>query len=366
MWTGGLDPMYRLMLATSHTPTFRIEVWRGTEKIVDDLEYEDGNVTATLASQISRQFDFTCSGDLYPRNPDDVLNPYTDYVKAFRGIALADGFGYEFPTFRGRIIDIDLLPNGMCSVACQDRGLEVQEAAFTVPENSVVGQNVFTEFQRLVTNGIADATFGDSDFYEQVMPQLTWEHDRASALDEIATSIGSFWYALADGAFVMRHVPWTLLTPPIATLRHAAGEIINFTPHRSRSTVFNSITITGERTDGTEPVYATVTDNNPDSPTYIGGPFGIRNRLINLLTPTTVEIAADAAQVALKRSIGRTETWDLTIPVDPSLELGDTLQIEADDRKVIQVISSMTVPMIESTPMNLQMRSQVIGLVEDD
>jgi hypothetical protein len=151
----------------------------------------------------------------------------------------------------------------------------------------------------------------------------------------------------------------------VVTLSDGQDGIILGSPLRDRSDVYNSITVTGERADGTTPVIAIAEDNNPASPTYVGGPFGRRHRTINLQTPQTQGTAQTAANAWLRRSIALQETWSWTQPPDASLELGDVVSLDAYGRTgIIQVVSGFSLPLNMDSMMTVQARAQIIGALE--
>ena len=81
MLAGGTDLLYRNALATSHEPYFRVEVWRGDERLIDDLVYLSGQLRATLASRVSRTLNLSVYETMYPFSSDDVLAPFGNYVR---------------------------------------------------------------------------------------------------------------------------------------------------------------------------------------------------------------------------------------------------------------------------------------------
>lgn len=368
MLAGGTDLLYRNALATSHEPYFRVEVWRGDERLIDDLVYLSGQLRATLASRVSRTLNLSVYETMYPFSSDDVLAPFGNYVKAYRGIKFADGHKYVWQVFRGRIARVDLSADGQCQIVCNDRADDIVQARFEKPESSQVNALVIDEFKRLVSDALPDAVFGVSDRFDQRVPLLTWEHDRGRALDEMATATGAFWYPLANGDFVMRLAPWTVSGQVVVVLSDGAGGIIQgSTATRSRESVFNSITVTGERADGTEPVFYTARDENPNSPTFVSGPFGIRNKLVQLSTPTTQGNARSAAESYLRHTTALTEQWGFSCTPDASLELGDVVGLQVRDRSpIVQVIESFTLPMdVQGGLMAVQCRSQVLGALDE-
>lgn len=368
MLAGGTDLLYRNALATSHEPYFRVEVWRGTERLINDLTYLSGRLRATLASRVSRTLDFSVDETMYPYSVDDVLAPFGNYVKAYRGIKFADGHQYVWQVFRGRIAVVNLDGDGQCRITCNDRADDVVQARFEKPESSQVGAFVINEFVRLVSDALPDAAFGTSDRFDQVVPLLTWEHDRGRALDEMATAVGAFWYPLANGDFVMRLAPWTVPGQVTVVLSDGTGGTIqDSTAARSRESVFNSITVTGERSDGTEPVFYTARDDNPNSATYVAGPFGVRNKLIQLNTPATQGNARAAAESYLRHTTALTEQWAFACTPDGSLELGDVVGLKVRGRNpIVQVVESFSLPMdVQSGLMTVQCRSQVLGALDE-
>lgn len=361
MLTGGLDGLYRAALATPHEPIIRAEVWRGTDRIVDDLPIGNGEVTATLTSRVSRIASLVTYEPFY-----DEVSPFTDTLRCFRGIRLGDGTPLEWPVFVGRLTDSQLDADGLVTFNAEDNAGAVLENGFTVPENSTVGAGVRDEIQRIISDRFPGALFGPSDEYFQRVPALTWEHDPGQALDEMATAVGSYWYALATGRFVLRRFPWTIDSPAILTLSDGdGGTILSAVPHKDRRGVYNQVTATGERVDGTAPVFYTASDDNPDSLTYVGGPFGIRNKLLTLNTPDNVDVARGAAFDYLRRSTAHVESWTFVSVPDAALELGDVLELHARGRRAPrQVVASISMPLVIEGTMQVSCRAQVVGSLD--
>lgn len=376
MLTGGLDPLYRRALAAPHTAYVLVEVLDGLGNVLPVpranqapdgglLFLEGSAVSATLSSRVSRTLTLVVDESLYPEEPDDLLNPYGNRLRVTRGVVFADGNRYAWTVFTGRIQQAVLAPDGTCVVPAADRGFEVAEAGFVVPENSQTGATVSAEFVRLVSDALPDAVFGASDVFDLTVPALTWNSDRAGALEEISTSAGAFWYALANGDFVQRRYAWTVASPPLLTLSDGPGGVLMGSPSRDRDGVFNSISVSGERADGSAPVFAFAEDVNPDSATYVLGPFGRRNRHISLQTPQTQGSAQSAANDYLRRSVGLFETWRWFQPVDAALELGDVVALDAYGRTgIIQVVSGFTIPLDMEGMMSVQAHAQIVGALE--
>lgn len=376
MLPGGLDASYRQALATSHEEYVLVEVLDGAgnvlpipaDRISDSggLIFLDGSVSATLNNRVTRRLDLSVDESLYPVFPDAILAPYGNRLRVWRGIQFADGSTYKWVVFTGRIqTDVNSIP-GEVLISGADRANEVVEAKFLRPENSSVGTRVFNQFQDLIVGGVPDATFGLSDQPSLTMPQLTWESDRAGACDEMATSSGCYWFCLANGDYVFRRYPYGVAAPSLLTLSDGPGGTIQAAPGRDRGTVFNSVTATGERADGTPPVYALAQDLNPVSPTYVFGNFGLKHTNVPLRTLQVQGDALAAAQDYLRASVALTESWTWVQPPDAAQELGDVVTLNArGESGIIQVVSSFVLPLSPGAMMVVAGRAQVIGVLDE-
>jgi hypothetical protein len=268
-----------------------------------------------------------------------------------------------WPVFRGRIRDVEKSSDSAtCTVVCADRAADVQDVNFVSPQNSNAGARINDEFQRLIVDAVPDATFGTSDMFIKTVEALTWEFERAAALDEMARSVGALWYPLANGDFVLRRFPWNVDTAPVITLTDApGGTVLQWSARRSRDAIFNVVTVTGERLNGDGPVFATASDATVGSPTSINGGFGVKSRLERLQTPSTQGGAGSAAEALLRTYVAPTEEWTVTTVPDASQELGDVLTLDIEDRQIIQVVTSMALPVGLAGGMTISSRSLVIG-----
>lgn len=356
--------MYREALATSHQPYFLIEVLDGFQNVIaTDLVYLGGSVNATLTSRVARTCTLTFDESFYPYEPDQLLAPYGNMIRAWRGVEFADGSFYAWVVFVGRIQQTTLNADGTCSVYAADFAADVVENKFVIPTNSQAGTLVSTEVQRLISDGFPQAAFEPFDIQDIQVRPLTWQLERGQALDELATSVSAFWYPLATGRFMLRRYPWTVPSAPVVTYSDGDdGSVYDSTSSRSRENVYNVLTVSGERLNGDPAVYATATDTDPNSPTRLGGGFGVRSQLLRLQTPGTQGSAQDAANNNLNRLVALTDTWEWDMTPDAALELGDTVSLNVRGRSdIIQVVASYRIPLDLSGPMTVQGRSQVVA-----
>lgn len=368
MLPGGTDALYRALLAGPHEPTTRVEVWAQDVRIDSygdaGLPFFDGNISATLNSQVTRQLEMSTAESLFPAEIDDLLAPYGNELRVFQGVKPGAGVPYEWQTFRGRINDAELDDSGTVNISAVDRAGDINDAGFILPENSEPANTLTAEFRRLVLDGVPDATFGAFDAIGGITPVMSWEWNRATACDDLAAAGSAFWYVLANGDYVMRFIPWSVDQTPLLTLTDGeGGSLLSAVPRRSRENVFNGITAVGERADGTTPVYASQFDNNSASPTFVGGKFGLKSKLLQAPAAQSQDQALSMAKAALHQASSLTISWVIGMAIDASLELGDTFIISARNLPPsTQVVSSFNLPMTAG-PMNVTLRALQPGLV---
>lgn len=385
MLAGGLDPLYRRLLAGAHEPYVRVEVWSRTGRVAvlnkadvgDDgrdrdqggLIYLSGStISANLMSPVARNLTLNVPWRLYPVLETDLLNPYGREIRIVRGLRLAGRpTPYVWPVFRGKIQDAGRdQQNGFCSLSCSDRAQDVLDAGFVRPQNSVPGLPLNIEFQRLVKGALPDAEFGESDDFAEFTQALAFEFNRGAAVEEMFSSVGALWYALPDGKFVTRRYPWAQPGAPLLTLTDGdGGVILSAGERRSRRDMFNVVTATGERLNGDAPVFATAQDDRPGSVTDINGDFGVKSKLLRRQTPSTQGGVQGTADAALRTGITPTELVSWVQTPDAAMELGDVVGLDISGRTgLIQVVSSFTMPVDIGPAMTVQGRSQVIGQVQ--
>lgn len=367
MLPGGQDAMYRAALGTSHQPYVLVEVLDGSQNILESgLTYISGGVDATLTSRVARTCRVVFEESFYPYEPGDLLAPYGNMIRAWRGIEYADGTRDAWVVFIGRIQQTRLNADGTCTAYAADFAADVVENKFLVPQNSQAGTFVSSEVRRLIAGGFAAATFATFSITDILVQPLTWQLDRGQALDELADSVSAFWYPLANGVFILRQYPWTVATPPVVTYSDGdGGSVINSMATRSREGVYNTLTVTGERLNGDAPVYATAADNNPNSTTFIGGNFGVRSQLLRLQTPADQASVQAAANNNLRRMVALADTWEWEMSPDAALELGDVVGLDVRGRSdIIQVVENFHIPLDLSAPMRVTGRSMVASPLE--
>jgi len=371
------NPFYRTALAGPHDGYGRVEVWRGgvpveeltlydptlAYKWADSPVFLSGSVRATLTSRVARTLSLTVSDKFYPYEATDLLNPYTTQLRAFRGVRYGAGDVDEFPVFVGAVETLTLPANGTTTITAVDRSGDVVLAGFPNPQQAQVGDLVTDEFKRVILDALPDAQFGPFSEIMVRVPELSYDYDRGSALDSLARTASAVWYALADGRFVLRFVPWTVpVTTQLLDLHDGPGGVLlAAAPTRSRTGVYSRVTVSSERPDGSTPVSATVDDLDPTSPTYALGPFGIRALQVRVTGAGNQGQVLATAKTLLNRAKALTESWQFSIVPDGSIELGDPVELSWKGRLKTQIIAGFQIPLDATTVMSCDGRDLSSG-----
>jgi hypothetical protein len=279
-----------------------------------------------------------------------LMNPLTDRVYVRLGVV----GGQDIPLFTGRVLNLDESDAGIVQVSCVDYADDLITDSFNVPW-STHGGSVASEITRIVQD--TDSSF-NVDFstatpsVSQLVPSLTWEEDRGSALDDLSGGSLCLWSSDRVGDFRVYQNPFSVgPSLPVAVFKDGiGGTIVTMQHSKSRDNIYNSITLIVERTDGTYPLRVTVTDSDPSSPTRIGGPFGQRNRNVKIQTTLDAGGAYNLAVRLLRQSLALTETWQWSTPCFPHLDPSDNVAVWYRDVVAPVVIDTVTIPLTADQP----------------
>lgn len=337
--------MFGRALAAPHRVISIVDLWYGGELVYAGLPYVSGGVRATLTSRVARTMDLTLPASFMPTGPDDMLTPFGPELRAWRGIRM----GTEdelLPVFRGRVQSVVQNEGGLVAVQSVDRAGDLADADFETPRTLGADVRLHDAIKQLILEVQPDATFATFTVPDLRLPELTWEDSRVKALDDLTAGAGGLWYPLADGAYVARPVPWTTAATPVLTLSDGDGGAIRSSRWGyERQGVYNSVVVSGERTDGTEPSVYIARDESETSPTRFDGPFGLRTLQYRSQTAVTGGEARTIAETLLRRGTSRREVWSVSVIPDPRIELGDCVELHAKGRTATQVVSGFSMPL---------------------
>lgn len=353
-------------LLRPHEMYTRLEVWRGGVKLLTGLPYLAGDVRATLQSRVTRTLDLTLDPSWFPESPTDLLSPFGSEIRAWRGVSVGgvtNHPGMVWPVFRGPIDEVVMDTAGSCSLKAVDRAGDVVGSELERPLSVSAGSRLHASVRSAISEALDDAEFDAFTLEDRELPSLAWATDRGKALDDMAGGAGGFWYAMADGTFTLRPVPWVYGSGVVDLTINSAAPLFRYAQIKySRQGVVNTVVVNAERTDGSAPERYVARDTDPASPLRYGGPFG---RRVMHASPNA-SFGAGAPQMVgdtlLQRSKAVAQSWSATIASFPPLELGDLIQFDVAShnggrRRSKQVVSGFTMPLTASGDMSLELRS---------
>lgn len=328
-------------LLESHQMSVRVECLRGSESL-GTIPFSGGDVTATFTSQINREANL-----VVPVTVTDagLLNPLTDHIMIFTGIP---GI-VEVPIFFGRINSAQEDDTGRVRVNCIDQSSDIIKAKFEQPWQAFVGGYIADEMVRMIIDVDGDFSVDISRAPVLPLPAGTWEEDRGSALDEMASSLNCIWQADRIGGFVVYPNPYTIgasVTPVFGLEDGPDGNLVSNVETRSREYISNSVTVIVERTDNSPPIRVTVRDSGATSPTRWGGLFGKQNTVRKFRSPIGPSEAASVAIRILTQSLALSRSWQITTPHFPLFDPGDVISVKWRGNISTQVVESISYPLM--------------------
>lgn len=359
---------YKLALPQVHHRVNRVTARTpGGDLLADRIPIGGGQVTAQLASRVTRSASFTMSDEWFPVFESDPLSPAHAIVTIESGIAYPTGEEERFPVFTGRVHSASRSRNGQVTFRADDLAADVVAADFEKPVNSQYGLSTVAEIERLIAGGYPFATFGTHDVTDGVVPKLTWDDDRGKALDDLASAVEGRWYCLGDGDFVVRGYGYVGAVPTVTLtdgdesdpLNGVMGILTGADTVVSADGAYNSVVVLAERLDGGDPIRVVERNNNSLSLYRYGGNFGKRVQKLRMQTASTVADAQRVARNQLTAAGALTRQWTLQLTPDMTLEPGDVVGVRWRGVRDIQVIDSITYPLSPQVAMTVRGRSSV-------
>lgn len=332
--------------------------------VVDNLPVTSGSVVSDVSSQVRRTATVGIGDSaLWPADPVSILSPIGSELLIAYGVVLqADEVEY-IQLIRGPITRVQRTTpttggGDAIMVTVADRSSKVAEARFDAPTQTISGATTVSEISRLITTVLPTVTVRDLTGSTKVAPQMELERERWSdGVEKLADSIGAECFATPDGNFVIRPEP-TVASPPVWTLDVGdGGVLLAEDAEYSRDLTYNRVVASGQRVDGIPPVYAVASDTNVNSPTYIGGPFGIKTRFYASPFLTTVGQCQSAADSMLARVTGHHMNISFSTLCNPALEAGDVIRLLFDDRDEIHIIDRVEIPFRPGDVQQIKTRS---------
>lgn len=341
------SPEARLALAGDHTAVSRVEVLHSGVPVYT-LEVTGGQITIDVDRPVRRNLGAALidpTGSLTTGDSDDLLNPYTCEVAAFRGVRLGDRdelaplgvFGLT-----GRSVQDS--PDGLTiQLTGQDRAMAYQgpmAAALAISG----GTPVETAISRLLSTrnpGVSLLALNTGFTCGPLVYAPDIDVWREAQL--LAQSVGGRLFHDRTGQAVFS-LSGTASDRPVAAYTEGDGLLLSIDRQEDSDTIRN--VVVAESTNGL--IRAVAQDDDPASPTYAGGKYG--RRVFTLVNPHfgSVQQAQQAAAARLAYELGRSETASFTAVPDPGRDVEEVVNLHRPRVGLIHrnvVVSTATVPL---------------------
>lgn len=335
-------------LAESHTPLTRVQLFL-TDGRVLDVEHTGGSVTVDRSQAIRRTCSVTIADvAIIPRTPADQLATYGSRLRISRGVDYGDDSTEMVPLGVFRLDEADGdVSEGPVTLQGKDLSAIVTDDKFTTPYQ--VTGTIVSAISELIHRTITDAeivsTITDAPIGSRV---FDIEADPWAGCQEIAAAAGAECYADPDGVFRIATLPDLLTTMPVWAIEATeGGAYIKASGGMSSSGVCNGWLARGENTsDNVAPVSYLATDNDPNSPTYWGGPYGRRPGFSSSPTLITTGQCQQAALLRLANAKAPNSAGDISSLPNPALEPGDVVRVTHEDgSRELHQVAAFTVPL---------------------
>lgn len=128
--------------------------------------------------------------------------------------------------------------------------------------------------------------------------------------------------------------------------------------------MFNVVVVRGESGTADVPVSAVAMDLDEDSPTYVDGPLGGRVLELSEDVSSVAQAQSLARQrLARSRAVRREISGELV--TDPSLELGDIVDLVVADWRIRAALTSLSIQIAGGRPTMSCTFREAEGVVED-
>jgi hypothetical protein len=314
------------------------------------LQLLNGDVEFDARAEVRATIDCTVMAD-WPSTPFGPLNTYGGMeLFAERGIVYGDGVTEWVSLGYYRVDDLlqEDAPSGPIAIQGPDRMQQVIDERLPEPRQYDSTATIRAVVEDLVQEVYPSAVVTLEGFNPDVAigTAQVVEVDRYEFLLEIAKAHGCTMYFDYRGEFVMRPVP-ALGGTPVAYINDGAhGVLVRVGRRLSRRGAYNGFVASGEQAGDVPPVRRLVVDDNPDSPTFWGGPYGRVPKFFSSSFITTEDQAYNAAAAMRTRETGVPYAVNFGLVPNPALEPLDPVGIRYSGRGgELHILDTLSIPL---------------------
>lgn len=254
-------------------------------------------------------------------------------------------------------VDIDDAPDGVTvNVTGADRSIRISRARWTDPYKVAKGTAVETAIGDLLADrwsSITTAFTATGATTTLSVLGVDTENDPWQDAVKLADAVAFDLYFDQDGICVLSPKrDYTDVTGDETYVEGTEAMVLGAQRRLTSEGVYNAVVVS---TEGTEDVQfrSTALDDDPASPTYVYGPFGLVPTFRSSPLINTQAAADKYAAAVLNQIKGTTEAIAWNQLVDPSLDAGDTVTVVNTGARIARtlVLDRITIPLAASESM---------------
>lgn len=313
----------------------QVNVWRVVDILNADetmwrseAEVVDGKVGVDLSRDERRTLDITFANADETLSPDPTAFWYDKIIRVRRGVQL-DGIRYEFDL--GHFVIDQITPSNLSAtvaVTGRDYTKKMMKSKIEAAQTFLSTERVEVVIRAIAYN--AGVTRTDIPFTGEVLGKdFTFDADTArwEMVKQIATAFAYDIYFAPNGTLTMRKQQDPVTNPPVMTFGVAGRNTVSLSPSTNDSEMYNHVVVTSPSSGDTLPVWASVENNEPSSPTRIER-IGRRTKRMESALATTTEQCREIAQKFL--AVSGLEQFEMGFSAlnYPWLDVGSVVEVD--------------------------------------
>ena len=318
--------------------------------VVADYPLESGSVTLDRTAAVRRTCSLVLAPSMSIAQAKNIFAPYGNEVRPWWQVTFPDGTTDEVCLGTFTVEETKLADAGVdltITITGSDRSALMQANKLTIPYVIAGGETIDYALAKMIADHWTATPLGFSITpTTELVPatnaivkpaKTVWSQSLI-----LARSVGYELFIDVWGNVVARPVPDVTGVGPVMQLTTLAQSgLKTATLTMTRKKVFSAFGIIGQGSSAQvdksgkmrmkrTPVYATVYDSDPTSPTYYKGPFGTVGTTTRSTVVTNAAQANDVGMAELAAQKGASEQLDLSILPFPLLDAWDVVGVTAD------------------------------------
>jgi hypothetical protein len=360
---------FKAAVRTDHIVIAKAEVWASDQKL-QEINISEGSVSVNASSAVRRTCEVTLvtgreTTNLVPDNDFDLLTPFGNELRLYRGVQYEDGTEEYVPLGVFVITEVSIQDTNegvSIKLAGEDRSIRIARAKWTEPYQLSDG-SLESALTDLIKNRYPDAELAfptTNVSINQVILGSENSNDPWKDAVEIAELVGFDLFFDQNGVVRMQQFPTLDGSVVSALYVEGAGTTITSLDRMiSTKQTFNGVIYTIEGSDVVLPIRVEAWDEDTSSPTYRFGVFGEVPIFVETSLLATEAEALKAAYSLLNIYIGKQEQITFSSLVDPSLDVQDVIYVKSNGAKVdrLVIIDSLDIPLNTQNEMSANART---------